>query len=74
MESGHASRLAAQQEQLADRMEEMTASGLRRMEVIEQQQNSRSAVVSGIAIVEDERPAQMQIRSFTVWIAQRSCS
>ena len=62
METGHASRLAAEQEQLADRMEEMAASGLRRMEVIEQRQNSRSAVVSGIAVIEDERPAQMQIR------------
>ncbi len=40
-ESGHASRVAAQQEQLANRMEEIDgASGLRRMEVLEQRQNS----------------------------------
>ena len=39
----------------------MAASGLRRMGVIDQRQNSRSAVASGAAIVKNEIQAHMQV-------------
>ncbi len=64
MEPGHASRAAAQPEQLVDFMGKMglAASGQRSMEVMEQQYNSRSAEVRGIAVAENEGPGQMQGR------------